>query len=1027
MKNPINFAGRYALSFFLVTSLCVVAFSTTVFAQGNAVCKGDVGGVLTNPNTNIGKTSFNAHDKQILTVDDYVNLGIVGGGQGLAPGNLGDAACTEFVRGNYGNVAYDHRLKGWAWNENLGFVSFSCEAGKNKSGAANGGASCGNIDYGVYLANPLPNGDRMMRGYAWNPVFGWMQFDNQQFPAYAGKVDANGFVSGYAWTSVGLWVNLSGMRVEVFADEAAYFADDGPDNDPEFDVFRDDQENQPIGWDFNDADLPAGGGGGGVPVNEWCDGKPFFCAEVDPAPSALDMSFDAEADDSVKIADGVDGYYIHLYFRDAEGDGPMANGFRFDAFKNSLRFFWDDTVKADQVRGDSAADRFDLMNRPWTQSQGKAAVRFKPLTLAADFREDPVGSGHYVSIEPVTSYAPTSGNNVSFTNTEPPYPFDNETFVNDVGVPALVEPNELILRRIEHGALLSAAGVQVMPAGPIFPNGKADGEKFKFRPAVEVRTLYSGSRDDSISAFRGIPLNIRMGLGVYGDLNRTQLNSALINFALDYAASEQEIIQEQRCGQANFLFSFLTNIVGRDVSAESLSSLVAGVADFGGRQVDVQAMATLPVVEVAEGEEAPLPCYYAEAPSLYSWINYFPDNLGSVKYYSNKLPKTIGDIQNPSIVVHGNIYGQEIGNVNENKSQLVGNPAINVVRDTISKSFEKYGVTTLAQPANEGTCEVSFLRTVEASKYTVRGAQCRKDLNYRAFTIGDENVLYFKGRDVVLNFPTGSTQNRWVVIADGGNIFINSEIDNADDNDKRIVLVALRDTGNKYFRTGHAYIAGGKSMVVDATMVLDGSLFSYSGELPPSLDPVTGVPLWENAAERSQALNYQLLLRGSIYSDNTIGGADLDGGDDPKEYLLAGAGEIIELPADTEDRLRAQAYDLNYLRLFTLRLQTCDDGTPMDQVCGKCLSTEDIFAIAEGAQICGEKGEGACNPNARPGVEQAFACNGINPFEAYDPSSGFSEGDLVPPPGIQLVVEEGYDPVYVYYRAPTKDSFVFKN
>ncbi|MBU1992728.1 MAG: putative metal-binding motif-containing protein [Patescibacteria group bacterium] len=87
------------------------------------------------------------------------------------------AACSE----NIGTlIATDYRIKGWAWNENLGWISFFCgDEGKLENGSpvnTNLGVKCVNdslpdLEYGVRI---MPNGT--LAGWAWNDNAGWISF-----------------------------------------------------------------------------------------------------------------------------------------------------------------------------------------------------------------------------------------------------------------------------------------------------------------------------------------------------------------------------------------------------------------------------------------------------------------------------------------------------------------------------------------------------------------------------------------------------------------------------------------------------------------------------------------------------------------------------------------------------------------------------------------------------------------------------------------------------------------------------------
>ncbi len=61
-------------------------------------------------------------------------------------------------------------LAGWAWNDNIGWVSFSCD--HMSDGTVPAVTTCGNANYGVTID---PSGD--FHGWAWNDVVGWISFN----------------------------------------------------------------------------------------------------------------------------------------------------------------------------------------------------------------------------------------------------------------------------------------------------------------------------------------------------------------------------------------------------------------------------------------------------------------------------------------------------------------------------------------------------------------------------------------------------------------------------------------------------------------------------------------------------------------------------------------------------------------------------------------------------------------------------------------------------------------------------------
>ena len=73
-------------------------------------------------------------------------------------------------------------VSGWAWSENIGWISFNC---------TNQG-TCGSVDYGVRVANTTG----AFSGYAWSSNIGWIQFDPvgpyPEAPMYSACLDLPG-------------------------------------------------------------------------------------------------------------------------------------------------------------------------------------------------------------------------------------------------------------------------------------------------------------------------------------------------------------------------------------------------------------------------------------------------------------------------------------------------------------------------------------------------------------------------------------------------------------------------------------------------------------------------------------------------------------------------------------------------------------------------------------------------------------------------------------------------------------------
>ncbi|MBU1132561.1 hypothetical protein KKC32_04955 [Patescibacteria group bacterium] len=133
-------------------------------------------------------------------------------------------AASCFVAFSYLNVsaAKNHKINGWAWSENIGWVSLNCY----NQGISN---KCANSDYGIdYDKN---SGEISGWGYSENG--GWLCFgsacedaglakspDNEKPSA---KINENGMISGWAnWTVLNEngWLKLRGERKEISGSKA---------------------------------------------------------------------------------------------------------------------------------------------------------------------------------------------------------------------------------------------------------------------------------------------------------------------------------------------------------------------------------------------------------------------------------------------------------------------------------------------------------------------------------------------------------------------------------------------------------------------------------------------------------------------------------------------------------------------------------------------------------------------------------------------------------------------------------------
>lgn len=948
--------------FALMVSLSAGSLPEVSVAATDAVC-GDISGTVTHGNGNVKNVYFDGEKNE---VDISVVAGA--GAKGFAP-KAANAACSE----NNFDGTYD--LKGYVFGDNLGFISLYCDGKSGKPGN-NRGVACGEQSYGVKVS-AVSGGARTLSGYAWNEVLGYMNFatDGQKVVLKQASPGATTWVAqanSWVYTQAKLWMKLDGVKFEL----------------PE--------ENPKEVWD-----------------NPYCADKEWACVEVRPVVDGGEVDPDGGAgtewgygiDDFTAIADGKQGYEVHLFLKDG-----AKNALKLEDFNLNLEFNWKDTVKLNQMSGKSG----DFAGKAEALGDGGGVV-YKPINLKnADFVAGKE-AGHYVLNKTIRSLAPTSNANLSeMAGLKSTYLVKNGVFFSKLSENGQVwtdkiESNDLILKHVKASLKDKASGVEQIPDANkvIYSNGEA--LALKFRPPVELHTLYANNKQDYFTAYRNIPMTFTLQGREVGGAKFT--GEPKIDLKLTY--SEQQTVQ--LCfGETvtNFDFKFYEDKeVTQAVKNYKLNELKELKTLHG-----IAKLMTLEEWKALDGNEEKdeneyKPCDLAQGPTLYSEVSYgifnpVAESRGGagrgetsyqVKYYHNLLPRIdASKISNPTIFVSGNVYTSSAFSTSSETEaiQTSGNINVNVVRNTIYENVKKY---TGGKSVDARECVITDL-SLQPRSFT---EGCGVVIN----PIGGEQIFYAKG-DISLKLSDKKFRDRKIIVSDGGNIFIDSDVYNGtpDVEKYHLTLVALKK--DKYGPTGNVYLHPDVKNF-QGTIIADGSFRSYFGDKDVSFDD-EGRPEGD-FNQMLYNLNNQFKCDCNIFSRNTIGGADLPAAETPKPYLLLGTGKTIELPASEDDRLKAIKDDLNYLRLFTLDLEVeTDTGLPKDQKCGKYLSVDDMAKIAQGDKV----------------YFDGKQCDGINPLKTAP------NGDLMPQisagakaDGMEL--ETQYLPVYVYYTPIPKDSVLF--
>jgi len=876
-----------------------------------------------------------------------------------------------------GNEVYE--MQGWAWNDNLGWVSFYCDGNDGTNGqpvkdGTNLGASCGQQTYGVRLKYNELEGSLSFVGYAWNDATGYISMNslNGGTVKYGLKVgvkteahpdegaiigdhqDLGGSATPYAWSQSLTWINFTGVRAEV-----------------ELQIILGCEDENYIGV------CPCVI----IPGVEDCKDDPG-----DPGVDDLDVYAQTDPDlEAFPIADGVDYYAIRLSFKDLEGN-EITKDDLLDDYNIRIFFQWGDTVKRNQVSGDKVNSSLMWLKTPFTSGAG--AITFKPVFLTNEGTTDegkstkeftdegaPTGtmsstgvstlSGTPVAADIATgstsssnmawvgndlivyvkSLAPTTGGNKSKVVS-----LDGDIYrLNDTGGTS-GEKNNLILKSINWAMQKkSPSDSPVITGGTVYDKaGETDGTYLDFRPALEVETLNTVSDlreyKDTLVLYRNVATKLEVETKEEGSTSFVKPSN------LDTTVTMNLIKDE------NLVF----NISAQDEEGSIIQIPYRETYDYLPNRIRFT-----PYLEQEKTMD------YTSGIGLESQISYVvgPPYFDTVSYYSNHLPRTDHSIANPVAVIQGTLYGTGTTTQTGININGVGDNNTNIVKDTVYENVKKL-VRDQKITENNATISGNF--------------NCNGCTKIQDGTATDEEILYVKGDATISGNVTWTGYK--VLIVDGGNLYIDGNLYNSGDTkatQNKLGLVVIRNTGEDLKDAGNIYVAP-EVTNIQAFAVVWGAVFSYDGESKTSITG-HGEFNWADEATMVSALNKQLIWQGGISSNNTIGGVDED---ESGKYYKTG---YQILPQNDENLFTARLYDLNYFRYFRKTLHYDENGIPIAE---------------DGTPIC-EQSEDATS---------IYDCDSISLEDMYADADKYAEG---------ADHETETNPLYIKYVPPYSKSVIF--
>jgi hypothetical protein len=716
-------------------------------------------------------------------------------------------------------------VKGWVWNDNLGWISMYCSGGFNLD------ADCGGVNYGVTISD-----DGRLSGQAWGDAAGWVYFNNGIHGQVRVETEdslCQGYIYGDNKPKTACPAHTGGSK-----DTHAW--------------------SNNVGWmDFDGVILP------------WYK----LVKKITPSNVKITLTPDpalARKKITVPVI-GSAGYTLKVEIKD--NDGLPLNESRY---LTEFVVVWDkDTVKKDQTE-----PGVKLLN--YSEN-----CRFNdPIDIGEDYRavskpcwhEDFIhvtNSGIWTSA--ITSIAPTSNMN-GLVDESDDMIFSYEKFISPSNKANIgLEPNELILKNIEISVFDEDAGVCIIGASDMCGglqmgvNGGDTFVNFKFKPDTEFTVFSQEGLDNGL---------IEMSVGIEEDF-----------YILKQGLKSTNLIAGIDDNNVNGVLKLVNNF---GATFGESSWLVNKVSDF--------------VAKIIQEPGKDAPSHFGGL-YMYSVV----EGSGGVKYFSNKLPRKVGSsgVQ-PVAVLRGNVYTTGSSKITTAVDAIrsLGDVSTNILRDQIFRN-----VSSIIAGAERPKWGQSL--TLNSDD---KGNGFKKSMGLGPIIPlmpdgeGVSKVYYARG-DVHIG-TVGSGDLGWTgertIIVIGGNVYIDANLYNTGVTPKpKLGIIVLKDLASSISQgdKGHVYIHKDVTNI-QANIFADGSVFSYDESHLPDAN---GEPLWGTLNAAAEALRYkQLLIEGSVASQNTIGGSGLTS---PIK------GDGTETTVDN-----ARLYDFNYLRYYTGLLKKTADG-----------------------------------------------------------------------------------------------------
>ena len=755
---------------------------------------------------------------------------------------------TRTINGQTISSAYF--FDGWAWDTNLGYVSFSCQNKKNR------GADCGNVNYGAYYGASGSNASNasIVNGFAYNDTAGWISMSciaglnngvpcgSQAYTVRMATASGTGYsctfkpgdMYGYAWSDSVGWINFCGMHASTSI-------------------------------------------------------TPVTPIVVDPItiPNAIDTStqFNDPSNSNIDAATGIKNGLIY------------ANGVQFHDIAITVKengtpitpvtanrsvvitTAWNDTVRADQITPCSGTGSctYNATNLNHATATNPSAT-YEPFPWIQPYNSN---AGAYV--QQIKSIAPTGS--------------QDTLQLKGLDIKVIDKATNNVIQEFIYDS--DSPGLQ--------------NKFFQFAPAVSVTKIegknVSGSGfTEGVISITGASTNTQVNIWRESHLP-SQIATLTMqlydcsgdyNFAFNPAGSAADRTYSPTVAgicstvtTAGGITQYLTDSVAANTTSGSISKSIKATAQGTGTITNIDTTGAV---------------------QLQTLVNYTYSWNGApviVKYFSQRTKEgTVGaqaadvsgnvriDVRDTTGLPAANKISDSIGE----KAQSKRTPFLQA-KTAILKAAD-----AVTPPANVSSDKPSY-KIITPNDLNLATSTTKGILYYKR----DKAQPSPLPCSIILNASSTISFARDVtLVAEGCDVFIDQNImaDTADANKKgHLGIVALQDLTmpQNARKGGNIYICS-KVTDIEANIVADGSVLSYGLSQNDCGDPTdktsrvygdTGKPIF-NDSPRNTLIN-QLTITGSLVSNNTYGGS-------LSKNLTLGNGKI------TTDAEEARLYDINFWR-----------------------------------------------------------------------------------------------------------------